>query len=311
GQLDAALSLDVGVSRRPRRGTSRLDAHPHVSGNALRQPAAAPDRRRAVDVLLRLRRGQADAAGARAVARGAVHRAQAPHRRAAARLARGLVPGLHRRGRQVRALLRLGAARVPPARGARGGRALPGRAPLGRAAPRRAARRAAEGGGADPPRRAGGAARAGVRRRRGRGARLVRALPRRELSEVAGTAGGKAGLDALSPHCASSAAARRGAGREFWARAGRGAGIPAAADPPVRHYARPDLRVSSLGEGCEGICYAIVQPGRVYAENQEVISALSRRAPWAVIRIRGHAAATVYRVTAPESRTGARAAAAR
>jgi hypothetical protein len=123
--------------------------------------------------------------------------------------------------------------------------------------------------------------------------------------------GGESRVDNLFPHCDYFDAGLREAVQTISASAEPGAEIAAAVDLPVRHYARPDLRVATLGEECTGVCYAIVQPGRVYLENRDAIAALSGQAPWAVIGIRGHAAATVYRVTGPGTRTDARAAAAR
>jgi hypothetical protein len=45
----------------------------------------------------------------------------------------------------------------------------------------------------------------------------------------------------------------------------------------------------------------IVQPGRIYRDNVELLSRLRERAPWHIEEILGHAAATVYRLEAHES----------
>ena len=116
---------------------------------------------------------------------------------------------------------------------------------------------------------------------------------------VSPLAGGENRLDWLFPHCDYFDAGLREAVQYVSAHAEPGAEIATEIDLPARFYARPDLRVSVLrpGEACGGssVCYTIVQPGRIYRHNQSLLEKLSRDRPWHVERIRGHAAATVYR----------------
>ena len=122
---------------------------------------------------------------------------------------------------------------------------------------------------------------------------------------VSPLAGGDANLDWLFPHCDYFDAGLREAVQAISSDAEPGAEIAAAVDLPVRFYARSDLRVTMLSDGdacVAGVpCYVIVQPGRIYLENREAIAALAARRPWAVERIHGHAAATVYRLEPGES----------
>ena len=116
---------------------------------------------------------------------------------------------------------------------------------------------------------------------------------------VSPLAGGEANLDRLFPHCDYFDAGLREAVQAVNRKAEIGAEIAAAAELPVQFYARSDLRVIPL-TACSGRapCYAIVQPGRIYAENRETISALSKNTPWFTALVHGHPAATVYRLEA-------------
>ena len=121
--------------------------------------------------------------------------------------------------------------------------------------------------------------------------------------------GGEAKLDWLFPHCDYFDAGFREAVQEIAAHAEAGAELTSEIDLPAAFFAaragRPDLRVTLLrpDQACRGggPCYVIVQPGRIYLHNRDAISRLSRRAPWQVQTIRGHAAATVYRLESGES----------
>ena len=133
-----------------------------------------------------------------------------------------------------------------------------------------------------------------------RAALLLSPHSRMYVSPLAG-----ADVDWLFPHCDYFDAGLREAVRRVSALAEPGAEIAAAADLPVRFYARGDLRVSTLreDEACRSgaPCYVIVQPGRIYAENRAALDRLAPRPPWHVEFVEGHAAATVYRLDPGDS----------
>ena len=57
------------------------------------------------------------------------------------------------------------------------------------------------------------------------------------------------------------------------------------------------------GQACRSgaPCYVVVQTGRLYFKNQEAVARLSRREPWATVRIRGEDVVKVYKLPPGES----------
>ena len=126
---------------------------------------------------------------------------------------------------------------------------------------------------------------------------------------VSPIAGGDENLDWFFPHCDYFDAGFREAVEEVAARAERGAELTSEIDLPAGLYAeragRADLKITLFRReiACKsGVpCYVIVQPGRIYLHNRDAWEALGRRTPWAVERVEGHAAATVYRLEPGEA----------
>jgi 4-amino-4-deoxy-L-arabinose transferase-like glycosyltransferase len=106
------------------------------------------------------------------------------------------------------------------------------------------------------------------------------------------------------PHCDYFDAGFREAVNYVAAHAEPNAELSTEIDWPAKLYAesaaRPDL-VQTLvrrGRACRsgGVCYVVVQVGRLYFLNRDAVANLSRRTPWHVERIRGRDVVKVYRL---------------
>jgi hypothetical protein len=121
--------------------------------------------------------------------------------------------------------------------------------------------------------------------------------------------GGDGNVDWFFPHCDYFDTGFREAMEQIAARAEPGAEVATEIDWPAELYAerfgRPDLQQTLVrrGRACRSghPCYVVVQIGRLYFLNADAVKWLSRRDPWATVRVRGEDVVKVYRLAPGES----------